>query len=96
MTTRQSTGSADTDDGAANGEGSGLSEGAAVSTSSASSPASWIRELAAGAPEADAQALLAALGGKGLNLARMTGRGFPVPPGFVITTAAYRRVAAGA
>lgn len=28
-------------------------------------------------------------GGKGANLAALTAKGFPVPPGFVITTAAY-------
>jgi pyruvate,orthophosphate dikinase len=30
------------------------------------------------------------LGGKGANLAEMTGLGLPVPPGFVITTEACR------
>ena len=30
------------------------------------------------------------LGGKGANLARLSSAGFPVPPGFVVTTAAYR------
>lgn len=29
-------------------------------------------------------------GGKGANLAKMTRAGFPVPPGFCITAAAYR------
>ena len=29
-------------------------------------------------------------GGKGANLARMTQKGFPVPPGFVVTERAYR------
>jgi phosphohistidine swiveling domain-containing protein len=29
-------------------------------------------------------------GGKGANLARLAGQGFPVPPGFLLTTAAYR------
>ena len=33
---------------------------------------------------------LPAVGGKGLNLARMMGMGLPVPPGFCVTTAAYR------
>ncbi|MDE3245214.1 MAG: hypothetical protein KGN80_03935, partial [Acidobacteriota bacterium] len=28
-------------------------------------------------------------GGKGANLARMTQKGFPVPPGFVVTERAY-------
>lgn len=31
-----------------------------------------------------------AVGGKGANLIRLTHAGFPVPPGFVVTTAAYR------
>lgn len=31
------------------------------------------------------------LGGKGINLCKMTAAGFPVPPGFVLTTVAYRR-----
>src|SRR2546421_602660 len=31
------------------------------------------------------------LGGKGANLAEMTNLGLPVPPGFTITTDAYRR-----
>jgi pyruvate,water dikinase len=34
----------------------------------------------------------AAVGGKALSLARMTAAGLPVPPGFCITTAAYRRL----
>ena len=29
------------------------------------------------------------VGGKAANLAKMMGQGFPVPPGFVITTPAY-------
>ena len=32
------------------------------------------------------------VGGKGLSLARMAGAGLPVPPGFCVTTAAYRRL----
>jgi pyruvate,water dikinase len=41
---------------------------------------------------AEAQASDAALtGGKGANLARLAGAGFPVPGGFVVTTEAYRR-----
>ncbi|MEZ4383631.1 MAG: PEP/pyruvate-binding domain-containing protein [Nannocystaceae bacterium] len=57
----------------------------------------WICELTARASAAEGVGpRLAELGGKGLNLARMTARGLPVPPGFVITTAAYRRVAAAA
>src|SRR4051812_20548296 len=31
------------------------------------------------------------VGGKGLSLARLSGAGLPVPPGFCVTTAAYRR-----
>src|SRR5438067_9398098 len=33
---------------------------------------------------------LALAGGKGANLGEMTKAGFPVPPGFCVTTAAYR------
>ena len=33
-----------------------------------------------------------AVGGKGLSLARLAGAGLPVPPGFCVTTAAYRRL----
>src|SRR5215475_8302894 len=33
---------------------------------------------------------LALAGGKGANLGEMTRAGFPVPPGFCVTTAAYR------
>src|SRR5688572_26830565 len=33
---------------------------------------------------------LEAGGGKGANLARLVRAGFPVPPGFVVTTCAYR------
>jgi pyruvate,water dikinase len=32
------------------------------------------------------------VGGKGLSLARLTGAGLPVPPGFCVTSAAYRRL----
>ncbi len=39
----------------------------------------------------DASATLEQVGGKGASLARMTAAGLPVPPGFHITTAAYRR-----
>jgi len=35
-------------------------------------------------------ATLANAGGKGANLARLTQAGFPVPPGFIIATGAYR------
>ena len=34
------------------------------------------------------------VGGKGLSLVRMTAAGFPVPPGFVLTTSAYRQFVA--
>jgi len=39
-------------------------------------------------------ATLEETGGKGVNLCRMARAGFPVPPGFVITTAAYKRFVA--
>src|SRR5690348_1214173 len=39
----------------------------------------------------DASATLDTVGGKGASLARMAAAGLPVPPGFHITTAAYRR-----
>ena len=39
----------------------------------------------------DASATLEQVGGKGASLARMAGAGLPVPPGFYVTTAAYRR-----
>ncbi len=39
----------------------------------------------------DASATLETVGGKGASLARMAAAGLPVPPGFHITTAAYRR-----
>src|SRR5262245_61550700 len=32
------------------------------------------------------------VGGKGFSLGRMSATGLPVPPGFVISTAAYRRL----
>ena len=41
-------------------------------------------------PFVSPDATLAVVGGKGANLSRMTRAGFPVPPGFLITTAAYR------
>ena len=40
--------------------------------------------------------LLPVVGGKAANLGELIGAGFPVPPGFCITTAAYQRVAADA
>lgn len=39
----------------------------------------------------DADATLAAAGGKGASLAGLAAAGFPVPPGFLIVTAAYRQ-----
>src|SRR5947209_16535512 len=39
----------------------------------------------------DASATLEQVGGKGASLARMAAAGLPVPPGFYVTTAAYRR-----
>jgi len=42
-------------------------------------------------PLASDQASLALAGGKGASLARMAGAGLPVPDGFHLTTAAYRR-----
>ncbi len=43
---------------------------------------------------ADAQANLANVGGKGASLARLYAAGLPVPDGFHVTTAAYRRFVA--
>lgn len=43
----------------------------------------------------DAQ-LLPVVGGKAANLGELIRAGFPVPPGFCITTAAYQQVAADA
>ena len=41
-------------------------------------------------PLDSAKADLATVGGKGTNLARLARAGFPVPPGFLVTTSAYR------
>src|SRR5438067_2247064 len=41
-----------------------------------------------------ADATLERVGGKGVSLARMAAAGLPVPPGFHVTTAAYRRFVA--
>ncbi len=41
-------------------------------------------------PLDSSDATLAVVGGKGANLSHLTRAGFPVPPGFLITTAAYR------
>lgn len=40
-----------------------------------------------------ASATLATVGGKALNLARLVAADFPVPPGFCLTTAGYRKAA---
>ena len=42
----------------------------------------------------DPRATLAQVGGKGANLARMARAGLPVPPGLLVTTAAYREFVA--
>ena len=39
----------------------------------------------------DASATLELVGGKGASLARLVAAGLPVPPGFHVTTTAYRR-----
>jgi pyruvate,water dikinase len=41
-------------------------------------------------PFSSADASLDAAGGKGMNLVRLTRAGFAVPPGFIISTEAYR------
>src|SRR5436305_1627917 len=41
-----------------------------------------------------ASATIEQVGGKGASLARLVSAGLPVPPGFHITTAAYRRFVA--
>ena len=38
---------------------------------------------------------LARVGGKGMNLGALAQAGFPVPPGFCVTTRAYRETTAG-
>ncbi|MBF6328129.1 PEP/pyruvate-binding domain-containing protein [Nocardia transvalensis] len=45
-------------------------------------------------PLADAAATLAVAGGKGSSLARLAAADLPVPPGFHVTTSAYRRFVA--
>lgn len=45
-------------------------------------------------PIAAPEATLARVGGKGASLANLAAAGFPVPPGFQITTAAYREFVA--
>ena len=44
-------------------------------------------------PLADPAADLERVGGKGASLARLAAAGLPVPTGFHVTTAAYRRTA---
>jgi phosphohistidine swiveling domain-containing protein len=56
---------------------------------SSTSPASQTHPLIYALHDRDA-APIALVGGKGANLARLAQAGFPVPDGFVITTAAYR------
>ncbi|HWM06471.1 MAG TPA: PEP/pyruvate-binding domain-containing protein [Actinophytocola sp.] len=51
--------------------------------------------IAAVLPLDDPAADLATVGGKGASLARLTRTGLPVPPGFHVTTAAYRTFADG-
>src|SRR5687767_6151976 len=57
-----------------------LSPGAAQAP--ASSYVRWFQDTS--------KADVATVGGKGANLGEMTGAGFPVPPGFVVTVDAYR------
>jgi pyruvate,water dikinase len=45
-------------------------------------------------PLADPRATLETVGGKGASLARLVAAGLPVPDGFHVTTAAYRRFVA--
>ena len=49
--------------------------------------AKWIYTFGAEMAEGDAS-MASLLGGKGANLAEMSAIGFPVPPGFTITTEA--------
>ncbi|MCA9698242.1 MAG: phosphoenolpyruvate synthase, partial [Myxococcales bacterium] len=57
------------------------------------SDAALVLDFAALASEPGA---LARVGGKGANLGILAGAGFPVPPGFCLTTAAFRRFMAEA
>lgn len=50
------------------------------------SKSSWLYTLPLNSSAAD----LAAVGGKGINLMRLAQSNFPVPPGFILTTSAYR------
>src|SRR5688572_24766400 len=54
----------------------------------------WVYAFGDGKADGSA-AMKDLLGGKGANLAEMTGLGLPVPPGFVITTEACRAYRAG-
>ncbi|MGH3821775.1 MAG: PEP/pyruvate-binding domain-containing protein, partial [Pseudonocardiaceae bacterium] len=58
-------------------------------------PGALDRELVLDLGGLDAQ-LLPVVGGKAANLGELIRAGFPVPPGFCITTAAYQQVAAEA
>ena len=58
-------------------------EGASSNVETQMSMVAWFSELDAGD--------VSVAGGKGANLAAMTGAGLPVPPGFVVTPAAYFR-----
>lgn len=50
----------------------------------------YIHPFAKGVPAAG-PVTLEVLGGKGINLVELTNAGFRVPPGFVVTTAAYKK-----
>ena len=53
------------------------------------------KEAGPGPPLEDVdRSALAVAGGKAANLGELTRAGFPVPPGFCVTTAAYETVAA--
>lgn len=45
-------------------------------------------------PLSDSRATLDLVGGKGASLSKLAGAGLPVPGGFIVTTAAYRKFAA--
>src|SRR5918996_285318 len=63
----------------------GHDAGPAAMTGGAMETERWVFEFADGE-----RGMVDLLGGKGAGLAEMTGAGLPVPPGFVITTAACR------
>ena len=54
------------------------------------SDAAWVRWLDRTDDTDDPARQIATVGGKGANLGRLLRLGFPVPPGFVVTTDAYR------